>query len=190
MTINLMSKIIIGLAGKIASGKGTASDHIVKTHNAVNYRYSDPLKEALGIFDIEATRQNLQTFSTILRKNFSEDVLARAMFKRSKEAANDNVVIDGIRRIIDFANFQLLDNFYLIYIEVDQNIRYERYTKRDQSPGDATMSFNEFKEKDEAESEQQVEKVKSKAHFTVNNNGSYEELRSQIDDIIQKLHES
>lgn len=181
------SSNIIGIAGKIASGKGTVTDYLIQRYGAKKFGFSDPLKETLSLYDIEATRQNLQLLSTILRQHFSEDILAKALMKRALTAKEYVVIIDGVRRKTDIENFMALKNFTLMYVETDQKLRYERYVARDQSPGDNAMSMGEFRTKDGAESENQIEGLKPFSRHIITNNGSMEELYKKTDEIMRSI---
>lgn len=182
-----MANNIIGITGKIACGKGSLADYLIKKYRAKKFGFSDPLKETLSMYDIELTRHNLQLLSTLLRKNFSEDVLARALMKRAIEARENIVIIDGVRRLTDIENFRKLKNFSLIFIDTKEKLRYARYTKRNQSPGDEKMSYKDFIKKDNAESENQIESLKQFSQHIISNNGSMEELHNKTDEIIKLL---
>ena len=179
-----MTQIIFGIAGKIASGKDTVADYLQKKLKGRRQGFSDSLETVLNIYDLPITRANLQKLSTLLRQNFSEDILAKAMAKRIRETKDKVIIIDGVRRKTDIQNFQTMKNFYLIYVETAIKIRFSRYIKRNQAVGDQTMTFEEFKQKDNAESEIQIDNLKTNANFVINNNGSLEELYQQIDKII------
>jgi len=180
-------KIILGLIGQLAAGKGTVTNYLKKNHLAVSFRYSDPLRKTLEIFDLDISRDNMQTLSTILRHNFGENLLAKAMLKQGNNSDAEIVVIDGIRRFTDIENFSSLENFYLVYISTDQEIRYKRYILRNENIGDDSMTFEEFVKKDQAEADRQVPEVAKKANLKIDNNGSLEELYEQIADILAKI---
>ncbi len=182
-----MGKTILGLTGKIACGKGTFADYLIEKYKAKKFGFSDPLKETLLIYDIDLTRHNLQTLSTILRQNFSEDILAKALMKRAIAAKKNIIIIDGVRRLTDIENFRQLKNFSLIYIDTDEKIRFNRYVKRNQSPGDQNMNYEDFIKKDNAESENQIEGLKKFAKHVISNNGEVEELYKKTDEIIGSL---
>jgi|SRR3989338_3312611 len=182
-----MQKIILGLTGKIACGKGTFADYLIEKYKAKKFGFSDPLKETLSLYDIELSRGNLQKLSTILRQSFSEDILAKALMKRALTAKENIVIIDGVRRFTDIENFTKLDNFLLVYIDTEEKIRYERYIKRKQSPGDEKMLLEEFQKKDNAESENQIEGLKKFTKHIISNNGSVAELLQKTDEIIKLL---
>ncbi len=182
-----MAKIILGLAGRIASGKGTAAAHLKEKQEIEMFGFSNSLKETLNTYDITITRENMQKLSTFLRQNFSEDILAKAIMKKVKNAQSQIIIIDGVRRETDISNFRSWQNFYLIFVETDQKIRYDRYVKRNQSLGDSSMSFDEFLKKDSAEPEAQIEGLKPTANFVLTNNGTFEDFYKKIDRTIKKL---
>jgi len=182
-------KTIIGLAGKIASGKETVGKYLIKKFGAKKIRFSDPLRKILGILNLPDSRQNLQTLSTIIRQNFGENILAKSVMRTVARSKNNLIIIDGVRRASDIDDFKKNKNFYLIYIEASQENRYKRCVKRNENPGDDKMTFDDFNKKDNAESEMQIESLKKKANFTIDNNQSFESLYRQIENILRKIHE-
>jgi len=162
-------------------------NYLKEKHNASSFRYSDPLRKTLEIFDLEISRDNMQTLSTVLRHNFGENLLAKAMLKQSKDANAEIVVVDGIRCFTDIENFSCLKNFHLVYIATDQKTRYRRYGLRNENIGDEAMTFEHFEKKDQAEADRQVPEVAKLAKFTIDNNGTLEELYQQIETILKKV---
>jgi dephospho-CoA kinase len=183
-----MSKVIIGLVGELAAGKGTVAAYLKKKYQAMSFGFSDPLRQTLDLYDITKTRENAQQLSTVLRQTFGENILATAMAKRVREATADLIIVDGVRRFTDIKNLQPMLNFNLIYIKTDPEIRYQRYTKRNQFVGDDTMTFEEFEAKDGAEADRQVPKVGKKAKYTIDNNDTLEQLHRQIEEILKKIN--
>lgn len=186
----LNQKIIIGLAGKIACGKETVGKYLMKNYKAEKVRFSDPLRQILGIIDIPDSRENMQKLSTLLRQNFDENILANAIVKLISHLKSNLIILDGVRRLADIANLKNLKNFFLIYTDADARKRYERCVKRNENPGDSEMTREEFNERDRAEAETQIESLKSKANFVIENNGTFEELYEQIENILRKIHET
>lgn len=182
-------KIIIGLAGKIASGKETVSKYFVEKYNAKKMRFSDPLRQILDIIDLPNSRENVQTLSTLLREKFGEDILSMAIVKLVNRTENNLTIIDGVRRFSDIANFKKIKKFFLIYIDVKQDKRYERSIKRNENYcGDSKMSREEFNKKDEAEAEIQIESLKRKADFLIDNNETLKDTYTQIENIFKKIN--
>lgn len=182
-----MDKIILGFTGKISSGKDTIAKYLIDKYQGQILSFSDALKEVLEIYNLPLTRENQQKLSTILRQNFSEDVLANAMEKKVINSPGPIVAISNVRREADIVDIKKLPNFHLIYVEVDQQNRFERYIKRNQSAGDQEMTLEQFIAKDNAESEVQIEGLKDKANYIIDNNGTFEELNQKAEEIINNI---
>jgi len=185
-----MNKIIIGLIGELAAGKGTITNYLKEKHQAVSFRYSDSLRENLEIFGLEISRENMQKISTLLRSNFGENILAKAILKKVQDSNQKIIVIDGVRRHTDLENLGDLPGFNLIYITADQKTRYDRYIKRNENAGDDQMTFEQFKEKENAEADRQIPEVAKTAKYKIDNNGTINELYQQLEKILKKINES
>ncbi len=182
-------KIIIGLTGQIACGKGVVKKFLIENYHANDYRFSTILRDILKRLNIEESRTNIAKMSTILRQGFSEDLLAQTMANDVKNDESPFIVIDGIRRMADIKFLKELDNFFLVAIEADPKIRYQRVIERNENPGDAQKTWEDFLADENAETEQQIPETMSKADFTINNNGSWDELWEQIHNLVKKINE-
>lgn len=182
-----MAKIIIGLAGEIACGKGTIAKYALEKYSGTSYRFSTMLRDVLNRLYLEYSRQNLQKISMLLRQNFGEDIMAKVMFEDVKKDAADIVMIDGVRRLADIKYLRQLPEFKLVYIEADIKKRYERIIRRGENPDDNYKAFGVFKKEHEHESESQIKDLKNYADFLVNNSSSYEALYEQADKIITQV---
>lgn len=178
---------VIGLVGRLASGKGTAARYLAERHGAAIVRYSDSLREGLGIFDLPVTRENMQDLSTVLRQRFGENVLARAVARRARLAGDSLVVVDGVRRLTDIEGLGDLPGFCLVALDLDQRVRFERCVARNENEGDAAMPFQRFQERDTSEAEEQIPEVMAHAKFTVDNSGTVEQLYAELDEIVASL---
>lgn len=178
---------VIGLVGRLASGKGTAAKYLAERHSAAIVRYSDALREALGLFDMPISRENMQDLSTILRQRFGENVLAKAVARKARAAGGRLVVVDGVRRMTDIEGLGDLPGFCLVALELDQATRYRRCVQRNENDGDSTMSFEGFLERDVAETEVQIPDVAARAKFTLDNSGSLEDLYRELDRIVSDV---
>lgn len=178
---------IIGLVGHLAAGKGTAAAYLRERHGAAAVRFSDVFREALALFDLEITRQNQQELSTIMRRHFGEDVLARAVAKKAQQLSAELAVVDGVRRLTDIQNLLELPQFHLVAIAADQQTRYRRCVSRNENQGDDRMTFEQFQQRDAAEAEAQIPKVIERAEFTVDNGGTVEQLYAELDRIVASL---
>lgn len=180
-------KLIIGLAGEMASGKGTITDYIVKNYSGKNFRFSTILRDILNRLYLEETRENLQKLSTVLRDNFGQDVLSSAIAREAKNSEDKILVMDGVRRLSDIKFLKDFPGFKLVYIEADVEKRFQRISARGENIDDNTKTFEQFKKELEQESETQIRGLKDHADYIIDNNGLLRELYAQIDKIIQQL---
>ncbi|MFA5999604.1 MAG: AAA family ATPase [Candidatus Paceibacterota bacterium] len=182
-----MSKVILGLVGSLASGKETTKKYVVEKYNAKDCRFSSILRDILSRVDLPNSRENLQKLSTVMRANFGEDLLARAIANDASKLDADVVVIDGVRRFTDISHLKDLENFILIKIDAEPKIRYERMKIRNENAGDDKKTFEEFLKDQEAEADKQIPEVMKTAKYAIENSGTFEDLYNQIDEIIKKV---
>jgi dephospho-CoA kinase len=181
-----MSKIILGLAGEIASGKGTVAKYINEKYFGSSHRFSTMLRDVARRMYMEESRENIQKISTLFRKNFSDDLMSKVIYHDVENDSHEHIVVDGVRRVPDIDYLKKLPGFKLVYIEADIEKRYERLTKRGENTDDNSKSFEEFKKDHERETELRIKDLKNIADFVVDNNGTFEELYAQIDKIISQ----
>ncbi len=183
----MSEKIIIGVAGRLASGKGSVGKYLIEHYAAARFRSSDPLRQAVDIFGAPQSRDNLSNLSTFLRQQCGENVIAKSVERLITQSPNPICVYDGMRRVIDVTVFRALPNFTLVYMDTDVVKRYGRYIKRNENTGDAEMSYSDFLIRDNLEPEQQLDQLRDQADIIIDNNGVMEDLDRQITDVITKL---
>ena len=183
-----MTKIILGLVGPLASGKGTMKKYIVEKYSGEECRFSTILRDILNRVNVSISRENLQNLSTILRQNFGEDVLAKAITKDAQNFTADIVVVDGVRRMTDIAYLTEALNFYLVAVDAETKTRYERLKMRNENAGDDQKTYEQFLSDQEAEAEKEIPLVMNRANFHIVNNGNLLALYAQIDEIISQVN--
>lgn len=181
-------KIIIGLCGRIASGKGTACEFLRAKQTTEIVMFSQSLRDILNRLHLEMNRENFQKLSKILRENFSQDILAKVVSYDADNSSADLVLVDGVRRPKDIEYLRALPNFFLISISADQTLRWQRMRQRRQNKDDAEKTLEQFKIDDEAESETLIDEVGETADFQIDNNGDLESLYQQLDVIMTKIN--
>lgn len=178
-------KKIFGFVGRGGTGKGTASDYLVKKYNAGYYRYSAILQQLTDRLYLEPTRDNLIRMSEAVRREFGEDTLARVI---SRDVENDSariVVVDGIRRLADIVYLQKLPGFILVNITAEPKIRLTRIRARAQKPDDAAKTLEQFLADEQRSTEKSIDEVIGHAEIILDNNGSLENLHAQINRILK-----
>ena len=180
-------KIIIGLVGQMACGKEAIKKYIAKKYNTKDCRFSTSLRDVVQRLGISESRENLQKLSTVLRANFGEDLLAKVIAMDASKLDSEIVVIDGVRRMADIKYLKELPNFYLIKVEVDAKIRYERMIARNENAGDKNKTFEQFIADQNNETEKEIPKVMDFAKISIDNNGTLEELYENTDKVIEDI---
>jgi len=181
-----MEKIIIGVAGQIASGKDTLSNYAIEKYKAKQLKFSKVLRDILQRIYKENTRENMQTLSTLLRQYFGDDLLANVIYNDIKNASEDIIIVDGVRRLPDIEMLKTL-GFKLLFIEATPEVRYERLIQRSENIDDRNKTFEEFQKESMAETEVRIADLKNVSDYVIDNNGTLDELYRKIDEIITEL---
>lgn len=179
------NKLIIGLVGEIASGKGTAVKYLEKKYGATSHRFSTPLRDVLKRLYLEINRENMQGVSRVLREFFGQNLLAKVITEDVKNDPSKIVIVDGVRRMEDIEYLAKLPEFKLVYITADVKIRYERIIKRGENADDKNKTFEQFLKDHEAETEIYIPEIGKTADVKIDNSGSRAELEVQVDEIIK-----
>jgi len=181
------NKIVIGIIGEIGSGKGAAARYFHEKYGSENFRFSTMLRDIMRRLHLPETRENMQTVSTMLRQTFGEDLLARVIFDDVTESSAELIVTEGIRRPSDIDYLSKLAGFHMIYITCDEKKRFDRMHIRNENSDDGTLTWDEFKERLNAETETKIPEIAKQAEFTVDNDGNIDDLHQKLDEIIAKI---
>lgn len=180
-------KIILGLVGQIASGKGSVSDYLRKKYKASFYHFSTPLRKTLTIWGLEENRENLVKLSKSLRNTFGQEIIAKTISNDIKKDKSKIIVVDCVRRMADIKYLKNLPEFELLFIKTNDKIRYKRLIERTENKDDKTKTYKQFLQDAKLETEKKIAQIGKKAKLVINNNGSLKELHSQIDKIVHKV---
>ena len=179
---------ILGLTGEKLSGKGTTSDYLVEKHNYKHYRFSKILDDIADRLYLPNTRENLIEVALMLREKFGPEILAHVLKKDIEKDSPEFAVVDGIRYWEEYNILKNIPGFHLIYITASLENRFARQQKRHEKVGESDMKMEEFEKQEQAPTEVLIQEIGEKAEFAVDNDGSFEELYNNIEDICQKLN--
>jgi len=181
-----MKKMIIGLTGRNASGKGEAADYL-KTKGFVYFSLSDELREEAKERGVETTRENMIKLGNQLRGEFGANYLARKI--NEKIDGKGNFVVDSIRNLEEIDELRKNKNFILVGVDAPVEVRFERAVERGRA-GDA-KTLEEFKELEQRENlknktGQQLDECLKAADKLIINDGSLDEFHKKIDQLINQ----
>ncbi len=184
-------KIVIGLVGPIASGKGTISEYL-QSLGFKYYSLSNVVREETQARGLEMTRKNLQDVGNDLRETFGGAVLVEKLVERIQK--DDFVVIDGVRNPNEISAIKEQLHGKIVNISAYKNRRVERYLERAIERGEDTATASSFKKIDardlgegESKSGQQVQACIDLADFTLKNNGSVEEFQQNCQEMLDNF---
>lgn len=180
-----MAKIIIGLVGLQASGKGTAAKYLSEKYGASTHRFSTMLRDVLNRVYVDISRDNLQILSSSLRQNFGEDLMARVIAQDVEKDEHEIVIVDGVRRFTDLFYLEKIPHFKLVSIETNQSNRYRRLVDRAENSGDRDKTLEQFIDDEKREADREIPDVMKTASIIWNNDHSPEDLYKQIDQLLK-----
>lgn len=176
---------VLGLVGRIGSGKTAVSEYLQDNYGAKEHRFSQILMDILDRLYLPHERKHLQNLGKSLRAELGEDVIVNAFKRDLEKDTSEILIVDGIR----YENeVELLKekNGVLLFVTATPEVRYERAVKRGEK-GEATITFEQFLENELAETEKHIEVIKSDADYIIDNSGTLEELYKKVDEIIEAL---
>jgi len=185
------AKLCIGLTGRMASGKGEA----VRILSGYGFRYislSDIVRGEAAKVDPRVNRSQMQDIGNRLRREGGAGVLGKMVRERIAAAAEKSWVIDGIRNPAEVLELKKLDDFFLIGIEsAMQNIMARLKDRGRATDVAAEKELKAGLEREWGNGEpaggQQVGSCLSMADFTVANDGTLAELKTRLDDVLNKI---
>ena len=107
-------------------------------------------------------------------------------------ASGCNCIIESVRTPGEVSALRGKPNFYLFAVDADPKVRYERIVNRNSETDH--VSFETFIENEQREmnstdpNKQNLSKCIQMADFTLQNNGDFEALYQQIDDILKQMN--
>ena len=179
--------MIIGLTGRNGSGK-TAVLEYLRNRGFEAHSLSDEIREEIRIRGREITRDVLIEVGNELRTSFGPGVLADRVLRTLEDR---NYVIDSIRNPGEVEVLKSRDDFSLLAVEADVEVRFER--SRQRARENAARTLQQFIEEESREldsdnpASQQLNATRQKADLVVTNNGTLEELHRQLDTLLSPL---
>ena len=194
---------IIGVAGKIASGKTTSAEimyNLLKEKGCNVFRTSlsdilrDVLYDNVNYANVkidwpnkEWERKNLIEFGKELKKRYHNSILVELAIKKAEHYNAGVLIIDGVRTY-DEANFVRNNGGILIYIDAMDVIRFKRVKERNSEKDKNIKTLRDFRKMDSTEEKlYKVGRLQALANIVIINEGSLDCLKHTIEKIVSRL---
>ncbi len=178
--------IVVGIVGPRGAGKDTLAEHLAKKYNGKEHAHSEILYQILHILHLPGIRENAINLVN-LRKVFGDNVLINALNERIKRDNADLEFITGIRFENEFKNIRNYPNSTIIYIDAPVELRFQWHLKNRQKTADRNLSFMEFLELEQRETEIYVKQLGEHADFKIENIHNQEDLFAAGEKIMQQI---
>ncbi len=180
--------MIIGITGKNGSGKSSVAQFLMD-NGYVYYSLSDIIRDELENAGRDTSRENLIQMGNDLRASGGAGVLAEHTLKKLR--VNECAVIDSIRNPFEVERLRIREDFYLISVEADSEVRFSRCQKRNRAGDSQNYEvFLDVEAREAASADpttQQMDRTAEMADAVVKNNGTVNELNEKISQIIHTL---
>ena len=181
--------MIIGLTGRMASGKGTVAE-ILKERGFQYHSLSDAIRTELRKRDLPETRENLTNVGNELRREGGPGALATRILDECAEGQLH--IVDSIRNPAEVDVLRSSPwGFILVCVEASLPVRYQRLVTRGRV-GDVN-SLEQFKAQEERElssedpSTQQLLATEAKADQIIVNDTDLQTLRVSVEELLTSI---
>jgi uridine kinase len=184
-------KIVLGLIGKTGSGKTFVANYLknnLPSKNVEIIKISDFLKMVLIDLNLPITAINFQQAAKILKEEKGKFALRDLVNEAISSAKSDIIIVDGIRGENILNLVKNTPNNLLVYIESNENDRYQRVKERNEKFQEADLSRDEFSKIENSVSESFVPELKSSANVIIKNTGTKSELEEKMENLIKYIN--
>lgn len=180
--------MIIGLTGKNGCGKGVVADFL-QTMGYHFYSLSDVIRDEITARGEKITRELLIKTANELRTTHGPSILAERVL--AKLDPEKNYIVDSIRNPFEVEALRRRKDFYLLMIDADPKIRFERLKTRarekDPTDYEAFVKLEAAEAGSNDPNSQQLNRTCELADAVVENNGTLEELYEDIRHVLRAL---
>lgn len=182
--------IVIGITGTLGAGKGTIVDYLIQNLQFQHFSVRSYLIEEAQRQGLPINRDTFVKVANGLRASHSPSFITDELYKRAV-ASGKNAIIESIRTPGEIDSLRKQEHFYLFAVDADPKVRYERIVLRNSETDHVdfeTFIANEQREMTSTDpNKQNLSKCIAMADFTLQNNGNFEALYQQINEILKTI---
>jgi dephospho-CoA kinase len=182
--------IIIGITGTLGAGKGTIVNFLSKEKGFLHFSVREFITDEIIRRGMPVNRDSMVFVANDLRKSNSPSYIIDCLYEKAK-IADKNSIIESIRTPGEVQSLRKKGGFYLLAIDADPEIRYERIRLRHSTTDH--ISYETFLENEKREMEsldpnaQNISKCMQLADFKLWNNGTVEQLNLEVEAVMIKI---
>jgi dephospho-CoA kinase len=182
--------IVLGITGTLGAGKGTVVDYLQKEKGFLHFSVRAFLQEEIARRGIKNNRDSMVFVANTLRAQNAPSYVVDQLYNRALKSGQD-CIIESIRTLGEIDSMREKAHFFLIAIDAEAAIRYQRIKKRASETDH--ISFETFLENEAREmnnsdpNKQNISKCIEKADFKIDNNSDIRHLELQIEKILKEI---
>lgn len=182
-----MQKKIIAILGLPGAGKTETIDYLMKKFNWPKVYFGDVTFDEVKARGLEINEKNERTVREDLRNKYGRLHYASKVVEKIENIKKSiNILVESLYDWKEYLLFKekFGDDFITIAIYTSPKVRYERLVQRKIRP----LTPGEAQSRDYAQIENLFQAGPiAMANYTADNNGNFEYLYKQLDEIIKKL---
>ena len=186
--ITKQTRLVLCITGMPGSGKSTAAE-VSQDLGFEVFRMGDDVRMEAEKRKLSSTDENLGVIMLQLRQSGGPVAIAHLCKQRiERDSKSPYVLIDGIRNMNEFFEFQKLGKAVLVSIHASPSERFKFLQARARS--DSPNSFHSFESRDRRELSVGIGEAIALADEVIVNSGSIEDLKSRVREFFKKEKET
>jgi dephospho-CoA kinase len=180
--------IIVGITGTLGAGKGTVVEYLKQQKGFKHFSVRAYLTREIEKRGMPVNRDTMVAIANGLRAKHSPSFIIEELFCEAAELGQ-NCIIESIRTPGEIQALKSKAGFFLLAVDADPRIRYNRIRKRNSETDN--VSFNTFVNNEQREmhsddpSKQNLAECIKQADYVIKNDGNLVQLHEKTEAFLE-----